>query len=461
MKRFHFLPCGIMPLCLLIVVCITSSAQAQLRQRHVTGVNISTEINNYLEWLPAGYDLPQNANKKYPLIIYWKGLFDYTVEAIVAKGLPQKIESGVFPASVTYNGVQYSFIVLSPNYNSVSAACGAWDVDAMINYAVSHYRVDRNRVYMTGISKGGGLCYEYINASFDFAKKIAAIAPLAACSPLNWQGGTYAVIEQIHMWGLHSLTDNVCVAQITTSSINTLNQQSPSSPLGAFTPVAPGDPNQPHDIFWTPYEPGFTALQSGNKNMYDWFIQFSQNIVLPVTLKDFSARLTSGKVKLDWTTATENNSNSFAIERAGKDMKFTEIARVSAAGFSTLDKKYQYTDQAPLSDMNFYRLAQTDRDGKTQYFEVRRVFNGKQNASIVVSPNPVKSAIKAFVSISQPQKITVTLMDMKGRILKESEAHYDEGLQEISLDAVSLATGNYLLRLKGVTVNAVEKIVKQ
>jgi hypothetical protein len=195
--------------------------------------------------------------------------------------------------------------------------------------------------------------------------------------------------------------------------------------------------------------------------MYDWFIQFSQNIVLPVTLKDFSARLTSGKVKLDWTTATESNSSSFAIERAGKDMRFTEIARVSAAGFSSLDKKYQYVDNAPLGDMSFYRLAQTDRDGKTQYFEVRRVFNGKYNASLVVSPNPVKNNITAFVSVSQPQKISITLTDMQGRVLKQSQAHYEEGLQEIVLEATSLSTGNYLLRLQGVTVNAVEKIVKQ
>ena len=460
MKRFHFLPCGILPLCLLIVVCITSSAQAQLRQRHVTGVNISANIDNYLEWVPAGYNLPQNASKKYPLIIYWKGLFDYGVTEIIVKGIPQKIESGVFPATVTYNGTQYSFIVITPNYQGGST--GAWDADAVINYAIANYRIDRNRIYMTGISHGASICYQYVNASLDFAKKIAAIAPLAPCSGLNWTGGTNAVIEQIHLWGLHNPNDVTCSPSATTSSVSNVNTQNPNQPVLArytFTPTT-WSPD-PHDIFWIPYEPGYSTVESGGKNMYDWFIQFSQNIVLPVTLKDFSARLTSGKVKLDWTTATENNSNSFAIERAGKDMKFTEIARVSAAGFSTLDKRYQYIDPAPLSDMNFYRLAQTDRDGKTQYFEVRRVFNGKQNASIVVSPNPVKSAIKAFVSISQPQKITVTLMDMKGRILKQSEAHYDEGLQEISLDAVSLAAGNYLLRLKGVTVNAVEKIVKQ
>ena len=111
--------------------------------------------------------------------------------------------------------------------------------------------------------------------------------------------------------------------------------------------------------------------------------------------------------------------------------------------------------------MSFYRLAQTDKDGQTQYFEIKRVYNGKRNASVIISPNPVRGNITAFVSISQPQKINVTLMDMHGRILKQSQSHYDEGLQEITIDAMQLAPGNYLLQLKGATVNTVEKVIKQ
>lgn len=454
-----------MPFCLLIVACTTLlfSTQAQLRQRHVTGVNISAEISEYLEHLPPGYNDPANANKKYPLIIYWKGLWDLSVAAVVGKGIPQKIEAYSFPDVVTYNGTQYSFIVISPLY--VSAGCGAWDVDAMINYATANYRVDRNRIYMTGISKGASLCYDYINASIDFAKKIAAISPLAPCTSLSWQGGTHAVIEQVHVWGLHNPNDGnpcCCAPANTISSVANINLQNPFPPVLATYTLTPTTWSpDPHDIFWIPYEPSYTTPESGGKNMYDWFIQFSQNIVLPVSLKDFTARLNNGKVKLEWTTATENNSSSFAIERAGRDMKFTEIARVNAAGYSSLDKKYQFIDASPLTDMSFYRLAQTDKDGKTQYFEVRRIFNGKQNASLVVSPNPVKNNITAFINIKQPQKISIMLMDMHGRILKQSQSHYQEGNQEIILDAAHLAAGNYLLQVKGVSVNAVEKIIKQ
>ena len=348
MRKRPFLQGRSMPLCLLIVLCtaVTLQTKSQVNQRHVTGVNILAEINNYLEYLPPGYNLPANAGKKYPLIIYWKGLFDYGVTEIMVKGIPQKIESGVFPTSVTYNGVQYSFIVITPNY--VGGGCGAWDVDAMINYAYSHYRIDRNRVYMTGISKGASLCYEYINANLDFAKKVAAIAPLAPCTGLSWQGGTNVVIEQIHVWGLHNPNDVTCSPAATTGSIANVNLQNPTQPVLAKYTLTPTTWSpDPHDIFWIPYEPSYNTPESGGKNMYEWFIQFSQNAALPVSLKDFSARLTSGKVKLDWTTSAENNSSFFAVQRAGKDMKFAEIARVNAAGYSGNDKKYQLTDAAP------------------------------------------------------------------------------------------------------------------
>lgn len=421
---------------------------------------MSAQINNYLEYLPNGYNLPANASKKYPLIVYWKGLFDYTVNDVIIKGIPQKIESGVFPQSVTYNGVQYSFIVITPMYQN--AGVGAGDVDAMLNYAFANYRVDRNRVYMSGISIGGSLCYRYPNAGIQYAKKVAAIAPLAPCDPLSWSGASNVIASQTRIWGLHNPLDVTCSPSNTTTSVNNVNAQNPPVPgLAKYTFTPTTWSSDAHDIFWIPYEPGYTTPESNNKNMYDWFIQFSQNNVLPVTLKDFTARLDNGKVKLEWTTSAENNSRSFTLERAGKDMKFTSIAKLDAAGYTTAVKKYQFTDLAPLSEMNYYRLSQTDADGQTQYFDIRRVLNGSKLTAVLISPNPVRNRITAFVTIDKPQKVTVMLSDMHGRRISSMDMQYQPGLQEINMNAEHLAPGSYLLQVKGTTMNLVEKLVKQ
>ncbi|HYC28483.1 MAG TPA: hypothetical protein VEB42_06695, partial [Chitinophagaceae bacterium] len=214
-----------MPLCLLLLLALvgTSSVQSQVhRQKEIRNVNISPQIHQYLEYLPIGYSDPANATRKYPLIIYWHGLYEATsytgggMDALYTKGLPQKIESSVFPESVTYNGVQYSYIVITPQYTDGSA--GAWDVDATITYMLSKYRIDASRIYMTGISKGAGMCFGYPNASLEFAKKVAAIAPLAACEALSWGGATNVVNAKMHIWALHCPQDNICNAATSSGS---------------------------------------------------------------------------------------------------------------------------------------------------------------------------------------------------------------------------------------------------
>ncbi|HYE55512.1 MAG TPA: hypothetical protein VD996_11735, partial [Chitinophagaceae bacterium] len=390
--------------CLLLIVSmlVLPELHAQ-RQRKVTNVNISPQIKQYLEHLPPGYNDPANANKKYPLIIYWHGMYEATsytggsLDPLFVKGLPQKIESFTFPDVVTYMGTNYSYIVITPQYTDGGA--NAYDVEAAIDYITARYRVDRNRVYMTGISKGAGMCFSYANAGAGKAKKVAAIAPLAACEALNWSGAANVAAAGMRVWGLHCPQDNICHYSTTTGSVDLVNMQQSNPQLAKYTLTPAWSPSYPHDIFWIPYEPSYTTAESGGLNMYNWFIQFSQNLVLPVSLRNFTARLSNGKVNLEWTTSAENNSRRFILERAGRDMQFSEIARVDAAGHSGTDKKYAATDAAPLHDLNFYRLSQVDADGKVQYFETRKVLNTKKAATVVIAPNPVKTVLTAFVNI--------------------------------------------------------------
>ncbi len=105
--------------------------------------------------------------------------------------------------------------------------------------------------------------------------------------------------------------------------------------------------------------------------MYQWFIQ-QQNAVLPVRLKSFTTTLINGKVELEWITSDEKNNASFTIERAGEDQNFVAIATIPGAGNNTGDKKYSYTDLNPLPDLSFYRLLQTDIDGKKKIFRSKK-----------------------------------------------------------------------------------------
>lgn len=91
---------------------------------------------------------------------------------------------------------------------------------------------------------------------------------------------------------------------------------------------------------------------------------------LPVELSSFSAQSRGGVVNLVWTTASEKNSASFLVERAGDNREFVAIASVPAAGYSQMRRTYSATDQKPLAGNNYYRLKQLDQDGTFAYSRV-------------------------------------------------------------------------------------------
>ncbi|MBC6696506.1 T9SS type A sorting domain-containing protein [Hymenobacter puniceus] len=91
---------------------------------------------------------------------------------------------------------------------------------------------------------------------------------------------------------------------------------------------------------------------------------------LPVELSSFSAQRKGGVVQMAWTTASENNSSSFLVERASDSREFAAIASVPAAGYSQMVRTYSATDQKPLTGNNYYRLKQLDRDGTFAYSQV-------------------------------------------------------------------------------------------
>jgi hypothetical protein len=137
---------------------------------------------------------------------------------------------------------------------------------------------------------------------------------------------------------------------------------------------------------------------------------------LPVGLFDFSAVVQDNvRVELSWKTAFEQNSRGFAVQRriamnAPAATGFTDIGFVAAAGNSNQVLSYRFTDGAPASGFNDYRLLMTDLDGATRVSEVKRVWIGDVG-KIVVYPNPVRD----YLTIQAFGTGVVTLYDATGR----------------------------------------------
>ena len=93
----------------------------------------------------------------------------------------------------------------------------------------------------------------------------------------------------------------------------------------------------------------------------------SPNIsALPVELLSFSATAQSDGILLNWTTASERNSDHFNVEHRTDNPTFASIGELPAAGNSSAVLHYALLHRAPAAGINYYRLVQVDKDGTTE-----------------------------------------------------------------------------------------------
>jgi hypothetical protein len=97
------------------------------------------------------------------------------------------------------------------------------------------------------------------------------------------------------------------------------------------------------------------------------------SITLPVSLLEFKAAAYNNSVLLTWKTEYEQNNNYFNVERSLNGIDFNLIGRVNGNGTTTFSGSYNFTDMSPSEGFNYYRLKQTDINGKITYSPVRSV----------------------------------------------------------------------------------------
>ena len=128
----------------------------------------------------------------------------------------------------------------------------------------------------------------------------------------------------------------------------------------------------------------FDLLTYGNgglKNKYAHvaFFDILDPTPLPVEMLGFDATLQEEGVLLEWSTASEYNSDYFSIYRSVDASSWTKLADIPSAGFSTSLQEYKYKDNSILYNYTYYRLKQTDIDGYKESWYPVHVFR-KKNA---------------------------------------------------------------------------------
>lgn len=148
-------------------------------------------------------------------------------------------------------------------------------------------------------------------------------------------------------------------------------------------------------------------------------ISYDETGPLPVELLTFEANANEEVVALKWITASEINNDYFAIERSLDAKNWEEVIVTIGAGNSNQINEYFETDYEPLGGISYYRLKQTDFDGKYAYsnivpvkFEVNSL-EGK----ISLFPSPVEAGGVVNIEFEDifESELLVVLRDIRGQ----------------------------------------------
>lgn len=177
----------------LIIMIYSSSSKAQTERQTVNHFEKEIRLTlpaNYLLYLPKDYNESDN---DFPLVLFLHGSGERgtDIEKVKIHGLPKLITEGK----------EFPFIVVSPQCPDDIF----WNVDiliALLDEVTADYRVDKNKIYVTGLSMGGHATWEL---ALRQPNRFAAIAPVC-----GWADTSKASsIAHLPIWVFHGAKDVV------------------------------------------------------------------------------------------------------------------------------------------------------------------------------------------------------------------------------------------------------------
>jgi ELWxxDGT repeat protein len=159
---------------------------------------------------------------------------------------------------------------------------------------------------------------------------------------------------------------------------------------------------------------------------------------LPITGLEFNVTKQTNKALLEWKTYSEINNKGFRVERSRNGIVFDSIAFVTARGTNGNGATYRINDENPFDGKNYYRLKQTDIDGRFTYSDTRWVDFSKE-AYVKVFPNPTQDVLYINTGYTF-RDATMSIRNMSGQLVKQIKVN---GTGTITIPVKDLAAGVY------------------
>jgi hypothetical protein len=185
-------------------------------------------------------------------------------------------------------------------------------------------------------------------------------------------------------------------------------------------------------------------------------------LILPVELTDFSTQCNDSYAELHWSTSTEHNNAYFTIEHASENGQFSVLNIVEGKLNSTVRSDYHLTDFFAQPGINYYRLSQTDTDGRTKTLSTVSLNNTclTQEPEMTCVFNANDHALIIAYYIDQSELYDITIYNSMGQVLQKTEQLFHASDRAVNVELNEhLSTGVYFVQLSNDNVMLSDKVM--
>lgn len=274
----------------LVTVLLTILCQAALAQNQTAKVTPNGIW--YYEYLPPDYN---SNNNKYPVVFFFHGLGE---RGDTEADLPAVAKNG--PPKHVKNGYKFPFILISPQLKKNKTGWPNSYMDQVIEHCKTYLRIDLSRLYITGLSLGGGGSWGYTQDAV-LGQKVAAAAIVCGSSNNTGKACSFG-LTNLPVWAFHGDADGTVSVNKSIRMVDAINNCNPApNPLAKLT-IYPGVGHNSWDRAY------LTDNSLHTPNLYQWLLQFRNDGIVVNAGDDKTVNLPTTTTTLTGTASIPNGT---------------------------------------------------------------------------------------------------------------------------------------------------------
>lgn len=185
------------PLLLLAFIFNNCASQQNI---NIVDEKLETKVNetlNYYLYYPPNYNL--ETNKEFPILLFLHGGGEIEEDDDKNKRIP--------PPKLILEGKEFPFLILAPQNSFAKKWWNTRAVKQLLDSVILNNRVDIQRIYLSGISRGGGAAWEM---AVQYPETFAAMAVVCGMTPVPYASW---INKKMPVWVFHGEEDPVIPVQ--------------------------------------------------------------------------------------------------------------------------------------------------------------------------------------------------------------------------------------------------------